>query len=258
MQNGFSMIIFVNNNEKNDKRRRATLFQMDTKSLWDLKPGAFKLYMFLKQKAVETGKDIISMPLAQLGRESGLQSKSYRKTQNLQHGNDGQVRYALDELIEQGIVEKISSGRGRKSTVIRLLRMSTSIPERRKVLVVDDDPEIVNLIMKVLPWTDEYELASASDGFEAGVQVIKFCPDIVILDLMMPNIDGFEVCKKIKMNPTTNHIVILVITGFGTEENIQKALECGADFCIKKPFDINELEQKIGELLKENIRHTYL
>ena len=120
-------------------------------------------------------------------------------------------------------------------------------PGRRKVLVVDDDPDIVRLITKFLSGNDEYELGTASGGFEAGIQVAKFRPDLVILDLMIPDIDGFKVCREIKSNPDTRHIMVLVVTGYAEEENIQKALQHGADYCMKKPLNLNELKEKIDE-----------
>ena len=121
--------------------------------------------------------------------------------------------------------------------------------ETRKVLVVDDEPKVVELITNCLGMTDQYELATAADGFDAGLQVSKFNPNLIILDLMMPNIDGFNVCKRIKSSSDTSHIRILVITGYGTDENIQKALACGADDYLEKPFQLNELVKKVEELI---------
>lgn len=129
-------------------------------------------------------------------------------------------------------------------------------PGRRKVLVVDDDPGLVNVIVEFLDNANEYELATASDGFAAGIQVVKFCPDLIILDLMMPNIDGFEVCKSLKSNPETQHVVILVITGYAEEGNMQKALAYGADYCMAKPFRIAELKKKIDELFTRESSRT--
>ena len=85
--------------------------------------------------------------------------------------------------------------------------------QRGRVLVVDDDPLVVKTIVKLLSGTGEYEPATAADGFEAGLQITRFNPDLIILDLMMPNIDGFKVCQKIKSTRQTRHIKILVLTG---------------------------------------------
>src|SRR5512139_4073857 len=83
--------------------------------------------------------------------------------------------------------------------------------ERKKILVVDDDKIIVETIVQALE-EDEfgYEMISASDGFEAGLQVNHFKPDLLILDIMMPDINGYEVCRKIKSSPETNCTKIVV------------------------------------------------
>lgn len=119
---------------------------------------------------------------------------------------------------------------------------------RRKVLIVDDDPAILRLLSTFFGKTDEYEVATATDGFEAGIQIAGSCPQLVILDLMMPNIDGFKVCEGIKSNPQTSQTIVVVLTGFATPENIRRALECGADCCLEKPVILRDLEQKLAEL----------
>lgn len=122
---------------------------------------------------------------------------------------------------------------------------------KRRVLVVDDDPSIVQIISYGLSQTDQYEVATASDGFEAGLEVLRFNPELIILDLKMPNMDGFTVCERIKSNSDTNHIKILVVSGYASEENIQRALECGADDYMAKPFKIEDLNMKIDELFQK-------
>lgn len=120
---------------------------------------------------------------------------------------------------------------------------------RRKVLVVDDEADVVQLLVKSFRKADQYEVSTASNGFEAGIQVATFNPDMVILDLMMPNLDGFKVCQLIKSNPKTRHIRVLVVTGYASDENRQKALERGADDFMAKPARIAELKEKVEELL---------
>jgi len=123
-------------------------------------------------------------------------------------------------------------------------------PPKPRILIVDDEPGIVQLITQVLSRTGPYELAAAADGFDAGLQLTTFGPDLVVLDLMMPNIDGFEVCRRIKSHPDTQHIAVLVVTAYAQDENIQKALECGADYCMSKPFDPFELVKRIDALIQ--------
>jgi excisionase family DNA binding protein len=123
------------------------------------------------------------------------------------------------------------------------------ISVKPRILIVDDETEIVTLIEKTLRGTGKYELASAGDGFEAGIQVMEFLPDLIILDLMMPYLNGFKVCRMIKDNPNTKHIIVLVVTGYPQGGNMERALECGAEFCMAKPFNLAELKEKIDELL---------
>lgn len=122
---------------------------------------------------------------------------------------------------------------------------------RPRILVVDDDAAIVRLVTRFLSQTGGYDLEAAADGFEAGVQVYRFQPDLVLLDLMMPNIDGFKVCQRIKATPETAHIKVLVMTGYGSEQNLQAARERGADHCLAKPFKIAELKAHIDRLCGE-------
>lgn len=82
-------------------------------------------------------------------------------------------------------------------------------PARKKVLIVDDEPDITRILTRFLNKTARYELAAAKDGFEAGIQLKTFCPDVVILDLVMPQLDGFQVCKMLKSDPETAHIKVL-------------------------------------------------
>jgi len=123
------------------------------------------------------------------------------------------------------------------------------LPDKRRILVVDDEPDVVRILVKLLGQSGKYEIATAANGFEAGLQVAQFGPDLVILDLMMPQQDGFVVCQQIKSTPQTRHIKVLVVTGYASAENVQKALECGADYCLAKPIKGNALKYKVEEML---------
>lgn len=118
----------------------------------------------------------------------------------------------------------------------------------KKILIADDNPKIRTLLGKVLS-RNGYELDYAIDGFETGVKVIKFNPDILILDLIMPKLDGFEVCRRLKADPDTAGIKIMAISGFSTEENRQRILDCGADLFLEKPLDIKKLQMEVERLL---------
>jgi excisionase family DNA binding protein len=122
--------------------------------------------------------------------------------------------------------------------------------ERKKILVVDDDKLIVETIVTALEEEPHnYEILSASDGFEAGLQVSHFRPDLLILDIMMPDIDGFEVCKKIKQDAVTSHIKIMVLSAYMDEENFEKMKEKGADVCFSKPLPLEKLKKEVSSLL---------
>jgi excisionase family DNA binding protein len=122
--------------------------------------------------------------------------------------------------------------------------------DRKKILVVDDDKLIVETIVKALEEEPHnYEIISASDGFEAGLQVSHFKPDLLILDIMMPDIDGFEVCRKIKQDPGTCNIKILVLSAYMDEENHEKMKQKGADVCFSKPLPLEKLKKEVSSLL---------
>ena len=124
-------------------------------------------------------------------------------------------------------------------------------PAQNKILIVDDDPYIQKLLTKMLS-AYKYKTEVASDGFEAGVKVMEFKPGLIILDLFMPGMDGFEVCRRIKKNPLSSQIKILAITGYDTKENKDRILEAGGDGYVVKPFVNDELIQKIKDLLGIN------
>jgi DNA-binding response OmpR family regulator len=121
----------------------------------------------------------------------------------------------------------------------------------KRILVVDDEAAMLEIIVRTLHQIPHIELATASDGFEAGLQVATFKPDLLVLDLMMPHADGFEVCRFIRRNPATAHIKILVITAFGSHENIQRALDAGANDFMHKPLQLEQLSAKVRALLTE-------
>ena len=105
-----------------------------------------------------------------------------------------------------------------------------------RVLIVDDDASIQKYFRRLLS-KENYELFFASDGFEAGINVYKHKPALVILDLIMPKMDGFKVCEQIKNDPETSRIKVIAISGHDSEENKKKILEKGADTFCSKPFD---------------------
>jgi excisionase family DNA binding protein len=118
-------------------------------------------------------------------------------------------------------------------------------PER--VLIVDDDTQMSRLISEVIRGrAPDVNLEIANDGFEAGAKVESFRPHALVLDLMMPGMDGFEVCRRLRARQTLSHIRIVAMTGSHTPENVAKILEAGANVCLPKPFDADEFLAALG------------
>lgn len=122
--------------------------------------------------------------------------------------------------------------------------------DRRKILVIDDDRLIVETIVRSLEEEPhDYEIISAADGFEAGLQVSHFRPDLMILDIMMPDIDGYEVCRRVKSDPSTCHMKIIVLSAYMDEQNYEKMKQHGADVCFSKPLPLEKLKREVAGLL---------
>ena len=122
--------------------------------------------------------------------------------------------------------------------------------ERKRLLIVDDDEIIVETIVQALEEEEyDYEIISASDGFEAGLQVNHFKPHLVILDIMMPDIKGYEVCRKIKSDEQTKDTKIIVLSAYLDEEKFKKMKEYGADLCFSKPLPLPQLKEEVAKLL---------
>ena len=121
---------------------------------------------------------------------------------------------------------------------------------RKRILVVDDDPIIVETIVQALEEDEyDYEVISASDGFEAGIQVNHFKPHLLILDIMMPDIKGYDVCKKIKTDDETKNTKIIVLSAYLDEEKFKKMKDNGADLCFSKPLPLSQLRAEVAQLL---------
>lgn len=119
-----------------------------------------------------------------------------------------------------------------------------------RILLVDDEPNIV-LALEFLMKKEGYETLTADDGEKALRAVREHRPDLVILDLMMPKLDGYEVCQRIRSDPALKNVVIVMLTAKGREVEREKGLAMGADLYITKPFSTREVVQKVRELLSE-------
>jgi excisionase family DNA binding protein len=121
---------------------------------------------------------------------------------------------------------------------------------RRKVLVVDDDAEIVELFVDVLNRDGRFEVKTAASGYDAGVLTQEFAPDLMILDYMLPDINGNVVCQTVRNNPKFESMKIIIVSGVVNQEEINELLQAGADDFVKKPFNIEKLIERMVELLQ--------
>lgn len=141
-----------------------------------------------------------------------------------------------------------------RDELIRFMRQN-SIPTdqleggKHKILVVDTDPQIVELFVDVLSHDKRYEVRTASTGYDAGVVSTQFRPQLMVLDYMLPDINGNGVCQTVRNNPILNGMKILILFGMVSQDEIENLLNSGADDFIKKPFNIESLQQRIQELL---------
>jgi len=120
---------------------------------------------------------------------------------------------------------------------------------RRRILVVDDDPIIAEVVSSALRDQEEkYEVNSVNNGIEALVEIGRNLPDLIILDVFMPQLNGFEVCRQLKGNPGRSHLRILSLSGSHDPDVREKILACGADAFLPKPLDLQELRRQIASL----------
>ena len=122
--------------------------------------------------------------------------------------------------------------------------------DKTRVLVVDDDPDIVDLLVDALASDGRFEVRTANTGFDAGVEANRFRPDVVVLDYMLPDINGNVVCKTIRESEDLQYTRILVISGVVNRAEVDGLLEAGADDFIKKPFNIETVIERIVELVQ--------
>jgi len=123
------------------------------------------------------------------------------------------------------------------------------LDQKRRILIIDDESGVIDILKGyVAELEEDYEVDSASSGFEAGQRVAESSPDIIFLDIVMPGMDGFEVCQMLKNDIHTKDIRIIAMTGYATDENIQKIMECGAGACLKKPFSFETFKDAILSL----------
>ena len=133
---------------------------------------------------------------------------------------------------------------------------TTIEPGLKRVLVVDDDPDIVQLMVDVLSRDGRFDVKTAGTGYDAGLLTESFRPHIVLLDFMLPDINGNVVCTRIRAKPELKGTKILCISGVVKPEDIDSLKQAGADDFLKKPFGIAALVQRIETLLELEARNS--
>jgi excisionase family DNA binding protein len=120
---------------------------------------------------------------------------------------------------------------------------------KRKILVVDDDEQLVELIVDHLERDGRFEIRQVNNGFGAGMLVKEYRPDLIILDVMLPDINGKEVCHRVRSESSMDEIKIICISGMVEPDRIQELRVAGANDFMKKPFEIDALLERVCQLL---------
>ena len=121
---------------------------------------------------------------------------------------------------------------------------------RRKLLIVDDDQDLVDLLVDHFERDGRFDVRSVNNGFGAGMQIKEFRPDLVVLDIMLPDINGMEVCQLVRSDSSMDDVKIVCISGMVEEDRIQQLRDAGANDFLKKPFDVDTLTQRVCQLLE--------
>ncbi|MFO0807104.1 MAG: response regulator [Gemmataceae bacterium] len=120
--------------------------------------------------------------------------------------------------------------------------------ETARVLIADDNPQGLELLEAYLAATD-YEVETAADGEETLQKVRDWKPDLILLDIMMPRISGFEICKRLKADPATRNVAVLMITALDQPSDVDRAVDAGTDDFLTKPINQSELLGRVHAML---------
>ncbi len=121
---------------------------------------------------------------------------------------------------------------------------------KRKVLIVDDDEELVELLSDVFAKDGRFDIRTANNGFDAGMLVKEFRPDLVILDVMLPDINGKEVCQRVRSDESLEAVKIICISGMVEQDKVAELREAGANDFMHKPFNVDRLLDRACDLLE--------
>lgn len=122
---------------------------------------------------------------------------------------------------------------------------------KKRVLVVDDDPAIVEMLVDLLERDGRFEVQTAATGFDAGLRTKEFRPDVIVLDFLLPDINGSGVIRSIRADDETKDVRIIIVSGATDPKDVEALLSCGADDFLQKPFSIEHLVRRITDLVCE-------
>jgi len=125
---------------------------------------------------------------------------------------------------------------------------------RQTVLVVDDNPQNLELLVVYMEDLPDVRVVTATNGLEAVQRVAEESPDLVLLDIMMPKMSGFEVCKRIKNDPKTRDTIVVMVTALNETGDVERAAECGTDDYVSKPIDRRAMVDLVKSLLTSRAR----
>ncbi|MEA3307756.1 MAG: response regulator [Elusimicrobiota bacterium] len=170
----------------------------------------------------------------------------------------GVARTTISKWIDKGELKAFVTPGGHRKIIeqdlIDFLEKSGSRPsskfgEKKRILIVDDNPDDIRLLEAAfLPASDKYEVYAAGSGFQAIYKIGEIKPHIVILDIVMPDMNGFKVCERIKKNPETKNIKVIVVTAYSDKMKEKEAYQCAADAFFTKPIDLKKLIKTILKL----------
>lgn len=121
---------------------------------------------------------------------------------------------------------------------------------KKKLLIVDDEQDLVELMADAFDRDGRFEIRTANNGFDAGMQVKEFRPDIVVLDVMLPDINGKEVCQRVRSDSTLDSVKIICISGMIEQDKVGDLRAAGADDFMQKPFTVERLIEHVCDLLE--------
>lgn len=120
----------------------------------------------------------------------------------------------------------------------------------KRVLVVDDDPEIVALFEDVLGRDERFNVRAAATGYDAGIMTEKFRPHVILLDYMLPDINGNLVCERIRANPELRETKIIFVSGVVNQDEVESLTRSGANGFVKKPFNVEKLIEQLASMVE--------